>query len=189
MTVDPMSFTHAMSRVPAPVSVTTTVDGTGRSWGFTGSSFSSLSLQPPLVLVCLDKSASTHAAFISADRFLVNVLAADQAHVATRFATSGIDRFAAGDMEPCELGLPGLSGALARVACAMHGTLDGGDHSILIGQVEAAHVSTQTPLVYCDRSYTRPHPAGWSQRSGSTAADAPVPDTAHSGTGRERVTR
>jgi hypothetical protein len=59
----------------------------------------------------------------------------------------------------------------------------------LIGQVEATHVSAQTPLVYCDRSYTRPYPADRSRRSASTAADASVLGTAHSGTERERVTR
>jgi flavin reductase ActVB len=171
MTVNLKSFTHAMSRVPAPVSVTTTIDAAGRRWGFTGSSFSSLSLRPPLVLVCLDKSASTHAAFVSADHFMINILAEDQVHVATRFAASGIDRFAADDTELCELGLPGLPGALARMACSMHDTLDGGDHSILVGRVEAAHVTAQTPLVYCDRGYTRPRPAAVASRTSDSGPE------------------
>lgn len=149
-------FTSTMSRVPGPVTVVTTVDKSGRSWGFTANSFSSVSLNPPLILVCLDKKASTHAAFTSARHFLINVLTEKQVGVARRFAQSGVDRFAAGDMEPCELGLPGLPEPCARVACSMHGIVDAGDHSILIGRVEATHVSDQIPLVYYDRSFSFP---------------------------------
>jgi flavin reductase (DIM6/NTAB) family NADH-FMN oxidoreductase RutF len=159
MAVDSMSFTRAMSRVPCPVTVATTLDMAGRSWGLTASSFSSLSVDPPLVLICLDKAASTHTAFTTASRFMINILAEKQTSIARRFATSGIDRFGAGDMEPAELGLPGLPGALARVACRRHDILNGGDHSILIGRVEAAYVSHGIPLVYCDRSFTRPEAA------------------------------
>lgn len=156
MAVDPTDFVRAMARVPGPVTVATTVDRTGRRWGFTATAFSSLSLEPPLVLICLAKSASTHAAFISADHFMVNVLAYGHADVARRFSTSGVDRFEAGDMRPCELGLPGLPEAAVRVACALHTVLDGGDHTILVGRVEAAHVGRRAPLVYADRSFVHP---------------------------------
>ncbi|MEU6402552.1 flavin reductase family protein [Streptomyces sp. NPDC046985] len=155
------ALTHVMSRVPGPVTVVTTVDRAGRRWGFTATSFSSLSLDPPLVLVCLNKTASTHEAFTSADRFLVNLLAQGQDHVALRFARSGADRFAEGDVEgdvvPCELGLPGSPGACARLACALHAVLDGGDHSILVGRVLDTHADDdRTPLVYYGRTFTHP---------------------------------
>ncbi|MEV7023726.1 flavin reductase family protein [Kitasatospora sp. NPDC093558] len=156
MSIELKEFTQAMARVPGPVTVATTVDADGRRWGFTGSSFSSLSLSPPLVLICLDKGASTHEAFVSADRFMINILADEQAGLALQFAKSGVDRFEAGGVEPLELGLPGIPEAAARVACSLHQVLDGGDHSILVGRVEAAHVGDQTPLVYCDRSFLRP---------------------------------
>jgi flavin reductase (DIM6/NTAB) family NADH-FMN oxidoreductase RutF len=149
-------FTSAMSRVPGPVTVVTTVDTSGRRWGFTSSSFGSLSLEPPLVQVCLDKKASTHPAFIAAGHYMVNMLTREQAGIARRFARSGIDRFAAGDMEPCELGLPGLPDPCARIACSMHSVISAGDHSILIGRVQAAYVGDHVPLVYCDRSYAYP---------------------------------
>jgi len=160
VTEQDFDFTRAMSRVPGPVVVATTVDGSGRRWGFTASSFTSLSLSPPLVMVCLDRSASTHAAFTAADRFLVNVLAWDQADIARRFAVSGTDRFAAGDTVPMELGLPGIPGAAARVACRMHAVLEGGDHSILIGRVIGcgpAEPATEPreALVYVDRGFAR----------------------------------
>jgi flavin reductase (DIM6/NTAB) family NADH-FMN oxidoreductase RutF len=159
MPVEPTDFTRAMALVPGPVAVATTVGPTGRRWGFTGSSFSSLSMDPPLVLICLDKQASTHDAFTSADHFMINILAYEQADVALRFAKSGVDRFEAGDMEPCELGLPGLSGASARVACALHDVIDGGDHTILVGRVEATFTGNRAPLVYCERAFTHPVPA------------------------------
>ncbi|WP_406208678.1 flavin reductase family protein [Kitasatospora sp. NBC_01560] len=158
MPVAQAAFTQAMSRVPAPVTVATTTDRDGRHWGFTASSFTSLSLDPQLVLICLDKAASTHAAFTAADRFLVNILADDQSEVAVRFATSNIDRFAAGDLVTCELGLPGLESATARLACTTHRILDGGDHSILVGRVEQLYTGSRPPLVYSDRRFTRPVP-------------------------------
>ena len=155
--MDARTFTRAMARVPGAVTVVTTVDSAGRRWGFTSTSFCSVSLDPPLVLVCLGKSASTHAAFTTAQRFMVNVLAESHVPIAQRFATSGIDRFAAGDMAACEFGLPGLPDSCARVACSMRALIDAGDHSILIGTVEAAHwVSGRTPLVYVDRCYGYP---------------------------------
>ena len=150
------AFTRTMARVPGPVTVVTTVDGLGRRWGFTANSFSSVSLDPPLILVCLDRRASTHTAFTSARRFMVNVLTDDQAGIARRFARSGTERFGADDMAPCEFGLPGLPSAAARIACSMYRIVRAGDHSILIGQVEASHVGDGTPLVYVDRSFARP---------------------------------
>ncbi|MDJ0382908.1 flavin reductase family protein [Streptomyces sp. G-G2] len=151
-------LTGTMARVPGPVTVVTTIDGDGKRWGFTASSFSSVSLDPPLVSVCLDKSASTHAAFATARHFLINVLTEEQHAVARRFATSGIDRFAAGDMETCELGLPGLHLAGVRVACSMHSAVDAGDHTILLGCVEETYTSDRTPLVYYNRAFARPTP-------------------------------
>ncbi|MFE6721721.1 flavin reductase family protein [Streptomyces albidoflavus] len=156
--VAPSAFTRTMARVPTPVTVVTTVDETGRPWGFTASSFSSLSLDPPLVLVCPAKTASCYPAFVSADRFLVNVLSAAQSDIAGRFARSGHDKFGEGDMVPSEEGLPGLAGAVARISCTLREVLDGGDHSILVGQVMSVSVSDLDPLVYHDRRFTRPEP-------------------------------
>ncbi|GAA1952009.1 flavin reductase family protein [Kitasatospora viridis] len=158
MTAPQPDFRQAMATVPGPVVIATTVDPLGRPWGFTASSFTSLSADPPLVLVCLDKKASTHRAFSTCDRFLVNVLSAEHAEVAQRFATSGTDRFAAADTRPLELGLPGLPDATARIACTLHSVLDGGDHSILVGRVVRTAVSQEPPLVYCRRGFTRLDP-------------------------------
>ncbi|SCG69262.1 flavin reductase family protein [Micromonospora halophytica] len=155
MAIPPAEFTRAMARVPGPVTVVTTIDAAGQRWGFTASSFSSLSLSPPLVLICLDKAASTYEAFATTDRFMINVLRREQSAIALRFARSGVDRFADGDVVPLERGLPGIPEALVRVACSLHQVLDGGDHSILIGRVEATHVGDGAPLIYCDRGFQR----------------------------------
>ncbi|ARZ67054.1 flavin reductase family protein [Streptomyces sp. HU2014] len=151
----PAEFTRAMARVPGPVTVATTVDAAGQRWGFTASSFSSLSLSPPLVLICLDKAASTHEAFATTDRFMINILRGEQSEIALRFAKSGVDRFADGDAVPLELGLPGIPEALVRVACSLQQVVDGGDHSILIGRVEATYTGDGAPLIYCDRGFQR----------------------------------
>lgn len=151
-----LDFTRAMARVPSPVVVTTTVDESGRRWGFTASSFVSLSLAPPLVTVSLGKKASTHAAFTVADHFMVNVLAHDQSDIAKRFATSGIDRFAGGDTVALERGLPGVPQAVVRLVCRMHDVVDGGDHSILVGRVlDCVTTAGREALVYVDRGFTR----------------------------------
>ncbi|UUU30192.1 flavin reductase family protein [Streptomyces sp. CA-210063] len=155
-TVDQAEFTRTMAHVPTPVTVVTTVDAAGRRWGFTASSFSSLSLDPPLVLVCPAKTASCHDAFVSAGQFLVNVLAAGQKEIAGAFARSGADKFAGTPMEPCEFGLPGLAAATARIACTLHEVLDGGDHSILVGRVESVFLGGAEPLVYHNRRFTKP---------------------------------
>ncbi|MEO3975076.1 flavin reductase family protein [Streptomyces sp. CAU 1734] len=154
--IDPADFARTMAHVPTPVTIVTTLDSTGQRWGFTASSFSSLSLTPPLVLVCPAKTASCHDAFTTTDRFLVNVLASRHAPVAAAFARSGHDKFTNSPMEPCELGLPGLPDATARIACTLHDVLDGGDHSILIGRVESVQAGGAEPLVYYNRLFTSP---------------------------------
>jgi flavin reductase (DIM6/NTAB) family NADH-FMN oxidoreductase RutF len=158
MAVSPESFTRAMSRVPAPVTVVTTITPDGRSWGFTASSFCSLSLDPPLVLICLARNAHAHSAFTLTETFLVNVLAAQHSSVAMHFAAHDRRKVATSGFIPSENGLPGLPEATARLVCSKHSVLDGGDHSIIVGLVEGTHVSDRPPLSYCDRGFARPTP-------------------------------
>lgn len=149
MTVAADAIRQAMS--PSPVTVMTTIDRTGRRWGFTGSALFSLSVRPPLVMVAVDKAASTHSAFVTSKRFMVNVLSHHQDDVAGRFAQSNVDRFCAGDMTPCEHGLPGLEDAAARLSCTTHAVRDGGDHSMVVGVVDSAHMgSGEPPLLHHD---------------------------------------
>jgi len=159
MPTDHASFLHAMAQVPTPVTVVTTRTSDGHRYGFTASAFCSLSARPPLILVCLAKTSSCHPAFTRTGSFMVNLLAEDHQEVARAFARGGQDKFTDSTMTECELGLPGLPDAAARLACTTHAVLDGGDHSILVGQVERTAVLEQQPLVYHNRQFagTRPH--------------------------------
>jgi flavin reductase (DIM6/NTAB) family NADH-FMN oxidoreductase RutF len=146
-----------MAHVASPVVVATTVDETGGRWGFTASSFCALSLDPPLILVCLAETAACHGAFTSAAKFIVNVLAEDHIGVARQFSSASPDKFAGSMMTDCELGLPGLPDAVIRLACATYSVQRGGDHSILVGRVDSTFVRGRAPLIYHNRTYTRPH--------------------------------
>ncbi|WP_235460975.1 cytochrome P450, partial [Streptomyces olivochromogenes] len=136
----PELFREAMAHLAAPVTVVTTRDADGRPRAFTASAVCSLSADPPLLLVCVNRAGSAYDVFASADRFLVNVLGDEQAEVARAFARH--DRAAAeATLVPLELGLPGLPGAAARFACTRRQVLPGGDHSILTGRLETVALS------------------------------------------------
>ena len=127
-----------MSRFPTGVTVVAAVDAQGAPFGFTVNSFTSVSLDPPLVLVCVDINSSSHAPLMAADHFTVNILGADQSHVADRFASEPSDgRFEAVAWGPSEHGAPLIEGASAWLECSRHEVLPGGDHSILLGRVES----------------------------------------------------
>jgi flavin reductase (DIM6/NTAB) family NADH-FMN oxidoreductase RutF len=127
-----------------------TVCHEGRLVGTTVSAFSSVSMDPPLVMVCLKRDGRTLAALSQARTFCVNILASDQADLAHRFAKSGADdRFALTAVEAGICGAPLLAGATAVVECELHAAHDGGDHEILVGRVlRVVTDETKTPLVY-----------------------------------------
>jgi flavin reductase ActVB len=151
--VDPADFRAAMSQFASGVTVVTTHDATGKPWGFTASAFSSLSLNPPLILVCLDRGADCCDAFESASTMAVSILAAGQDSIGMRFATRGADKFS-GDTAPGRTtGLPVIDGALAHVECEIDARLDGGDHVILVGKVVTASVAEKAPLLHYNRAF------------------------------------
>ena len=115
--------------------VTAITPETGEPVGFTANSFTSVSLDPPLLLVCLAQSAASYRAFRAAESFAVNVLSADQEGTAMLFATRGADKFAAIKWQPGREGAPLIEGCLARFDCAMHQRVEAGDHDILMGRV------------------------------------------------------
>jgi flavin reductase (DIM6/NTAB) family NADH-FMN oxidoreductase RutF len=124
--------------------------------GLTCQSFSSLSLDPPLVLLSTARSSTTWPRIAATGRFAVNVLAADQQEVSGRFAASGTDKFAGQAWRPGALGNPLLDGALAHVECDIDAVHDGGDHVIVIGRVralEAPGLDEASPLVYYRSGY------------------------------------
>jgi len=115
--------------------VTAQAPDAGPPVGFTANSFTSVSLDPPLLLVCLAHTAASYAAFREATSFAVNVLAAEQEETARIFATRGADKFATVSWQPGRHGAPLIEGCLARFDCAMDQRVTAGDHDILMGRV------------------------------------------------------
>ncbi|MEZ0050261.1 flavin reductase ActVB [Mycobacterium sp. MAA66] len=147
------NFREAMAAFPSGVTIVTTTDSDGRWWGFTATAFCSVSTEPPLVLSCLAGTAECHPVFAVADAWAVHVLRQDHAELALQFATRGVDKFAGGQFRESAQGMPILDGASVVLECAAHARLDGGDHTILVGQVVAAHVSPDPPTVYYQREF------------------------------------
>lgn len=157
MAVDSRQFRQALGCFASGVTVVTALDAAaGQAVGMTASAFTSLSLDPPLVLVCVQKAGQTWNTLDAAGRFAVNILAEDQAAVSNRFAgraKDDSDRFADLDTRPApHSGAPWLVGAIARIDCAVHAVHDGGDHSIFVGEVLAIDVAADRdpllPLLY-----------------------------------------
>jgi flavin reductase (DIM6/NTAB) family NADH-FMN oxidoreductase RutF len=151
--IDPMDLRRAFGVFATGVTVTTTIDQTGAPRGFTANSFTSVSLDPPLVLVCLAKTASSCPAFSAAPHFVVNILAEDQRHVSAAFASRSGAKFDAVAWAPRTTGAPVLDGVAAWIDCVTHDVVDGGDHVILIGRVVDYAHGPQRPLGYCRGAY------------------------------------
>ncbi len=154
MPLDPQRFKAALRRWASGVTIVTTRSGEQRL-GMTVSAFSSVSLDPPLVLVCADKKAKTRPVIAEAGVFAVNVLAADQQELSNRFATDGNEavRFDGLDCGGGESGAPWLPETAAVLDCRLAATHDAGDHVIFVGEVLDAAVSEREPLLYCDAAY------------------------------------
>lgn len=153
MAVDKNEFRAALGRFASGVTVVTTLDAERRPQGLTVSAFSSVSLDPPLVLVCIEKGTRTHDALSRSGVFVVNLLAEDQEEVSRRFASRAADKFAGLDYAEGAVGAPVLPGVLGNVECRVRQTCDGGDHTIFVGEVEATNVSEGSPLIYFRGGY------------------------------------
>lgn len=152
MPIDDAGFKLAMSQFASGVTVVTT-ENEGTRYGMTVASFASLSLHPPLVLVCIEKSVKTHEAIATAGKFGVSILAKDQADLSNRFASRRDDKFEGVAIRSGELGVPLLDGAICTLECRLHATLPGGDHSIFVGEVVDAQTTEAAPLLYFRSGY------------------------------------
>ena len=160
MPVTPNEFRSALRHLAAGVTVVTTRDAEGHPAGLTASAFTALSLNPPLVLVCVDREATAHSAFEQHGWFAVNVLAKGQESLSRRFAVSGGDKFAGVDFREGRAGLPLLDGVLMALECRVVDRHEGGDHTIFVGQVEGASIGRGSPLVYFRGAYHHLNPNG-----------------------------
>ena len=155
MPVSKDEFRIAMSRFASGVTVVTTKSDAGQPSGITVSAFASLSLEPPLVLVCIDKRASIHDLLVEGRYFAVNVLAEEQEIISRRFASRDTDRFSGTGYTDGVTGVPILSDVLAAIECRIVHTYPGGDHTIVVGEVERTAVEDGKPLAYFRGGYAQ----------------------------------
>ena len=148
-------FREVLGHFATGVTIVTTTNGDGRPTGLTASAFTSVSLEPPLVLVCVDHKAQSYPALIERGRFAVNILTTRDEDVSRRFATSRLDKFDGVPHRLGELGLPLLEGALAQLECVTVARHVEGDHTILVGRVERARSAPGEPLLYYRGRYGR----------------------------------
>lgn len=140
---------RVMGAYPTGVTIVAAREEGGEPFGLTVNSFTSVSLEPPLVLVCIGHTSTYHDRLVSGSYFSVNVLAGDQDAIAWRFAQEPSEgRFDNVGWTPAPSGAPILEGALAWLDCAIHEVLPGGDHSIVVGRVSDAAVTDRPALLF-----------------------------------------
>lgn len=145
--ISPQAFRQALGRFASGVAVVTAMRADGVPEGVTISAFSSLSLEPPLVMFALRNSSRLHGVFTKARALAINVLGAEQEAVMRRFAGTG-DRFAGLVYEQGLDAVPLIEGAILWLECDVHSVQPGGDHSIIIGAVRRARDFAGAPLLY-----------------------------------------
>lgn len=150
---DQYRFRSVLSRFASGVTVVTALGGDGVDHGMTVSAFCSLSLEPPLILVCIDHGTVMHGILEGAKTFTVNVLAANQEDLARKFSDPDNDRFVGTSYTRGSNGLALLTGAAAWLECALTQRYEGGDHTIFVGRVEVADAGDAQPLVYYRGGY------------------------------------
>ncbi len=135
------------------MAITTVLDSEGAPHGMTVNSFTSVSLEPPLVLVCIDHKARIRDHFLTSEFFAINILRESQEDLSSRFARPGEDRFGRVEWYAGETGMPLLPDALATLECAVFQRAEAGDHTILIGEVVSATRHEGRPLIYFSSGY------------------------------------
>lgn len=149
-----LSFRQVMGVFPTGVTVVAALGEDGRPHGLTVNSFASVSLDPPLVLACIDRAASTHDVLVGAPTFTVSILSAHQAELATRFAFDPPHaRFREGEWGERPDGALVPQGSAAWLVCDLEAVHEGGDHSILVGRVRSMGVGDAEALVFYNGRY------------------------------------
>lgn len=154
-TLDPSTYRATLGRFASGVTIVTARDADGRDVGMTVSAFSALSLEPPLVLVCIDNGASVAPVLEHCSSFAVNILAEHQEPLSRQFAERELDRFEGVAITRGASGLALLEGALAQIECRVASRTPAGDHTILIGEVAATALREGNPLLYYRGGYGR----------------------------------
>jgi flavin reductase (DIM6/NTAB) family NADH-FMN oxidoreductase RutF len=153
--IGPDDFRRVLGHFATGVTIVTTCDADARPTGLTVSAFTSLSLDPPLVLVCVDHKSQSYPALWESGHFAVNMLTTEQELVSRRFASTRMDKFDDVPYRLGDLGVPLIDAALAQLECVTVSRHVEGDHTIFVGRVERAWTATGEPLLYFRGRYAR----------------------------------
>lgn len=153
--LDSDTFRSVLGRFASGVTILTARDDAGRDHGMTVSAFCSISLQPPLVLACIDHAASMHALLLTHPRFGVNILSSSQEAYSRRFADEADDRFDGIAYRRGDSGVVLLEDALAHLECRVAAHHDAGDHTLFVAEVERAEPREGRPLLYYRGGYAQ----------------------------------
>lgn len=148
-------FRRACGRFPTGVTIATVLDSEGQPHGLTVSSFTSVSLEPPLISICLGHAVSLIDTFRAASFFGINILSEEQHSLSDRFARKGLDRFQGIGWNSGQYGVPLLDGVLAAIECQVERRIPVGDHDIFIGRMVATRVAEGAPLVHFHGAYRK----------------------------------
>ena len=155
MSITRDEFRAALGRFASGVTVVTTKDQTGRLHGITVSAFCSVSLDPPLILICIDKNTGSYPALKETDSFVVNILREDQQHYSDQFASRLPDKFDGIEFLTTADDIPILKDALVNLECRLVNSHDNGDHTIFVGEILKSHATDGEPLVYFHGRYRK----------------------------------
>jgi flavin reductase (DIM6/NTAB) family NADH-FMN oxidoreductase RutF len=150
---DPKAIRKAFGGFVTGVTVVTTVDANGVPRGLTANSFTSVSLNPPLVLVCIDEKAASHPVFKASKAFGISVLGTAQRATSNLFASKAVDKFEQTSTFQSETGAPLIEGAVSWFDCTTHSVTEVGDHLVVVGRVVAFGHDAGAPLGYCRGNY------------------------------------
>jgi flavin reductase (DIM6/NTAB) family NADH-FMN oxidoreductase RutF len=154
MSVDPNEFRRVMGHFATGVTIITTHDGNGKLTGLTANAVCSVSLAPPLVLVCVDKTAESYPSFGKSKVFAINMLTDQQEALSRRFAKSGGEKFEGVGYQAGRTGAPILDGVIAHLECQVRHEFDAGDHTIYVAEpIELAMDAEREPLLYFRGGY------------------------------------
>lgn len=155
MPFDPAKFRSVLGRFAAGVTVVTARDAAGTDHGMTVSAFASLSLEPPLVVICIEHRAVMHGVLSEASHFAVNILAAGQESLARHFAEVMDDRFDGIGYTRGVTGVALLNDVLGHIECELVARHPGGDHTLVVGEVVDATAYPERPLLYYRGGYAQ----------------------------------
>ena len=155
MPIEKNELRRVMGHFATGVTVITTCDEQGRPFGLTANAVTSLSLVPPLILICVDKKADTYPYFDRSKVFAINILSDEQETISRRFATSGIEKFEGTGYRKSDIGCAILDGAVGHIDCRIVQSYDAGDHTIYVGEVESAEAEDVPPLLFFRGGYRK----------------------------------